>query len=73
MHSLERRYISGSTKSSGVEPISARLQALEESPMKVLLYLLPEGSVPTLISQRETSHTPWGLQLQWRVAAGVKS
>jgi hypothetical protein len=41
--------------------------------MKALLLLLPESLMPTFISQRQTSHTPWGLQLQRRVAAGVKS
>jgi hypothetical protein len=73
MYSLERKYISGSTKLSGVESISELLQALKESQMKVLLPLLPEGSIPTFNSQRETSHTPWGLKLQQGVAAGMKS
>jgi hypothetical protein len=73
MHSLERRYISGSTKSIGVDPISALFQALKESQMKILLPLLPESSMPTLISQPEISHIPWELQLQRRIAAGVKS
>jgi hypothetical protein len=63
MYSLERKYISGSTKSSGVETISALLQALKESPMKVVLHLVLESSMPNLISQRETSPSPCGVQL----------
>jgi hypothetical protein len=39
--------------------LDQRNQALEESPMKVLLPFLPESSMPTLISQRKTSQTPW--------------
>jgi hypothetical protein len=39
-------------------------QAPEESPMKVLPPLSPASSMPILISQPGSLHSPWGLQSQ---------